>query len=42
MIEEDKPTFWEKLLAFVVTCVAVAGVVTLVQIGFAGLLRICK
>ena len=42
MIEQDKPTFWEKVVAFVLACLLVAGGVSLVQLGLVGLLRICR
>ncbi len=37
-----KPTFWEKLLAFVLACLLVAGAVSLVQLGIVSVLNICR
>ncbi len=42
MNEQDKPTFWEKLAAFVLTCLVVAGAVTLVRMGLVGVMGVCK
>lgn len=42
MIEEDKPTFWDKLAVFVLACAAVGASVTLVKLGLIGLMGICK
>ncbi len=42
MNQEDKPTFWEKLLVFVLVCAAVAGAFSLVKLGLIGLMGVCK
>lgn len=42
MIEEDKPSFWDKVVAFVLAVLGFGVAVTVVQLGIVGVLQICR
>jgi len=42
MNEDDKPAFWEKAVAFLLSVVAMAAALVLVKLGVAGLMGICR
>ena len=42
MNEDDKPAFWEKAVAFLLSVIAIGCALMLVKLGVAGLMGICR